>query len=172
MLLSGNAYFRWKDHVPDGMPNARKGLLAPGDGPNFPRIMKGAGYLTYHHGKRGNTAPLIQAQFEVNKYLKDDMAERRSGEPGKEIVDEAIAFLAAKRDPRPVFMYLAFGNPHDPRVAARRTSIRARTTAMTAMSSRVRRAAGNGREASSRSRSTTRRAVRPKSVRQPRPSNH
>ena len=119
MLLSGNAYFRWKDHVPDGMPNARKGLLAPGDGPNFPLIMKGAGYLTYHHGKRGNTAPLIQAKFEVNKYLKDDMAERRSGEPGKEIVDEAIAFLEAKRDPRPVFMYLAFGNPHDPRVAAR-----------------------------------------------------
>jgi arylsulfatase A-like enzyme len=35
-------------------------------------------------------------------------------------VDEAIAFLAAKRDPRPVFMYLAFGNPHDPRIAAGR----------------------------------------------------
>jgi arylsulfatase A-like enzyme len=33
-------------------------------------------------------------------------------------VDEAIAFLKANKDPRPVFMYLAFGNPHDPRVAA------------------------------------------------------
>ena len=120
MLLSGNAYFRWKDYVPPGMPNARKGLLAPGDGPNFPLSMKDAGYLTYHHGKRGNTAPLIQAKFEVNKYLKDDEAERRSGEPGKEIVDEAIAFLKANRDPRPVFMYLAFGNPHDPRVAAKK----------------------------------------------------
>jgi len=90
MLLSGNAYFRWKDSAPAGMPNARKGLLAPGDGPNFPLTMKDAGYLTYHHGKRGNTAPLIQAKFEVNTYLKDDDAERRSGEPGQEIVDEAI----------------------------------------------------------------------------------
>ncbi len=119
MLLSGNAYFRWKDFAPTGMPNARKGLLAPGDGPNFPLTMKDAGYLTYHHGKRGNTAPLIQAKFEVNTYLMNDDAERRSGEPGQEIVDEAIAFLEANEDPRPVFMYLAFGNPHDPRVAAK-----------------------------------------------------
>jgi arylsulfatase A-like enzyme len=118
MLLSGNAYFRWKDFVPPGTPAARKGLLAPGDPPNLPLSLKNAGYLTYHHGKRGNTAPLIQARFEVNKYLKDDDAERRSGEPGQEIVDEAIAFLRANRDPRPVFMYLAFANPHDPRVAA------------------------------------------------------
>jgi arylsulfatase A-like enzyme len=118
MLLRGNAYFRWKDFVPPGMPDARKGLLAPGDGPNFPLSLKDAGYLTYHHGKRGNTALLIQAQFEINQYLEDDDAERRSGEPGQEIVDEAIAFLKANRDPRPVFMYLAFANPHDPRVAA------------------------------------------------------
>ena len=36
--------------------------------------MRDAGYLTYHHGKRGNMAPLIQARFEINKYLKDDDA--------------------------------------------------------------------------------------------------
>jgi arylsulfatase A-like enzyme len=120
MLLSGNAYFRWKHFAPSGMPKTAKGLLAPGDRPNFPLSMKDAGYLTYHHGKRGNTAPLIQAKFEVNKYLSNDDAERRSGEPGKEIVDEAIAFLKANRDPRPLFLYLAFGNPHDPRVAARK----------------------------------------------------
>jgi arylsulfatase A-like enzyme len=116
MLLSGNAYFRWKDYTPP-TKGAQKGLLAPGDGPNLPLAMKDAGYLTYHHGKRGNTAPLIQAKFEVNKYLKNDEAERKSGEPGREIVDDAIAFLKANQDPRPVFMYLAFGNPHDPRVA-------------------------------------------------------
>src|SRR5262249_12414662 len=118
VLRSGNAYSRGKASAPPGMREARKGLLAPGAPPNLPLSLKDAGYLTYHHGKRGNTAPLIQARFEVNKYLKDDDAERRSGEPGKEIVDEAIAFLKAKRDPRPVFMYLAFANPHDPRVAA------------------------------------------------------
>src|SRR5262249_27441365 len=64
MLLSGNAYFRWKDVTPPGAANARKGLLAPGDGPNFPLSIAAAGYQTYHHGKRGNTAPLIQAKFE------------------------------------------------------------------------------------------------------------
>src|SRR4028118_2368744 len=40
MLLSGNVYFRWKDFAPTGRPNAAKGLLSPGDGPNFPLTMK------------------------------------------------------------------------------------------------------------------------------------
>src|SRR5712691_9667798 len=93
MLLSGNAYFRWKDFVPPGMKNSKPGGIAPGDAPNFPLSMKDAGYVTYHHGKKGNTAPLIQAKFEINKYLANDEAERRSGEPGKEIVDDAIAFV-------------------------------------------------------------------------------
>ena len=115
MLLSGNAYFRWKDYKP---PQGQAGLLSPGDGPNFPLSMKAAGYETYHHGKRGNTAPLIQAKFDHNRYLMNDEAERRSGEPGKEIVDAAIEFVGNRSGERPFFMYLAFGNPHDPRVAA------------------------------------------------------
>ena len=105
MLLSGRTFFRY-------------GLKAPADAPNFPAAMRDAGYVTYHHGKRGNTALAIQALFEHNKYL-DDQAERSSGEPGKQIVDDAIRFLRQPRE-RPVFMYLAFGNPHDPRVADRR----------------------------------------------------
>ncbi|MFN0084787.1 MAG: sulfatase-like hydrolase/transferase [Blastocatellia bacterium] len=119
MLLSGKTYFRWRDFTPPNQPN-QKGLLSPGDGPNFPLTLRDAGYMTYHHGKRGNTAPLIQAKFDINKYLKDDLADRTEGEPGKQIVDEAIAFLNEKRDERPFFMYLAFGNPHDPRVAAKK----------------------------------------------------
>lgn len=117
MLLSGNAYFRWQNHGPDG----RRGQFAPADGPNFATTMKRAGYITYHHGKRGNTAQLIQATFETNKYLKNDEDERRSGEPGREIVDDAIQFVRGRQDSsdgKPFFMYLAFGNPHDPRVAA------------------------------------------------------
>ena len=119
MLLSGKAFFRWKDFTP---PNQKqKGGIAPGDGPNFPLSMKGAGYVTYHHGKKGNTAPLIQAKFDINKYLANDEAERRSGEPGKEIVDDAITFLRDRpADAKPFCMYLAFGNPHDPRVAAQK----------------------------------------------------
>ena len=127
MLLSGNAFFRWKDFVPPGMKNGRPGGLAPGDAPNFPLSMREAGYVTYHHGKKGNTAPLIQAKFEINKYLQDDEAERRSGEPGREIVDEAISFLRERQGAaakaagsKPFCMYLAFGNPHDPRVAAKK----------------------------------------------------
>jgi arylsulfatase A-like enzyme len=111
MLLSGRAYFRFAE---PGKPP-----LASPDKPHFAGEMKKLGYLTYHHGKRGNTATKLQAEFDVNLYLKNDEAERRSGEPGKEIADRAIQFLTAERPKdKPFFLYLAFGNPHDPRVAA------------------------------------------------------
>ena len=120
MLLSGKAFFRWKDFSPPNNPK-QKGTIAPGDGPNFPRSMQSAGYFTYHHGKKGNTAPLIQAKFDVNKYLANDEVERRSGEPGQVIVNDAIKFVRERpTDAKPFFMYLAFGNPHDPRVAAQK----------------------------------------------------
>lgn len=111
MLLSGRAYFRFAE---PGKPP-----LASPDKPHFAGEMKTLGYVTYHHGKRGNTATKLQAEFDVNLYLKNDEAERRSGEPGKEIADRAIQFLTAERPKdKPFFLYLAFGNPHDPRVAA------------------------------------------------------
>jgi arylsulfatase A-like enzyme len=106
MLLSGRAYFRWK------------GPQAPADGPNWPKVMKEAGYETYHHGKSGNVAALIQKQFEHNHSLKDQK-ERTSGQPGKTVVDGAIGFLKKRKGDRPFFAYLAFEAPHDPRVAAR-----------------------------------------------------
>ncbi|MBI2946734.1 MAG: sulfatase-like hydrolase/transferase [Verrucomicrobia bacterium] len=106
MLLSGRAYFRWK------------GNLASGNDPNFPVSMNQAGYATYHHGKRGNTALEIQARFQHNQYI-NETKERVSGQPGKAIVDAAIEFLRTKKDERPFFMYLAFEAPHDPRVAAK-----------------------------------------------------
>ncbi len=116
MLLSGNAYFRWRDHVSPGVKQV--GLLAPGVAPNFPLSMQDAGYVTYHHGKRSNTALEIQAKFQHNKYLKNDQGDRKDGEPGREIIDEAIQFVSGGHEGKPFFMYLAFGNPHDPRVAA------------------------------------------------------
>lgn len=108
MLLSGRAYFRWT------------GPLAPAQGLNFAESFRRAGYETYHHGKRGNSALRLQERFEHNLYLANDDQERRSGEPGKEIVDRALRFLAERTGDRPFCMYLAFGNPHDPRVAAQR----------------------------------------------------
>ncbi|MGB9626882.1 MAG: sulfatase-like hydrolase/transferase, partial [Phycisphaerae bacterium] len=107
MIMSGRAYFRWQ------------GLYASPDQPNFPVTLENAGYVTYHYGKKGNTAILIQDKFNTNKYLQDD-ADREDGEPGKAIVDDAIAFLKEKHGGRPFFMYLAFSNPHDPRVAAQK----------------------------------------------------
>lgn len=104
MLLSGRAYFRWQ------------GPQAQPDMPNFPTSLKAAGYETYHHGKRGNTSPAIQALFDHDKYLADQQA-RTSGEPGQTIVDEAIDFLKGRQRDKPVFMYLALANPHDERVA-------------------------------------------------------
>jgi arylsulfatase A-like enzyme len=95
-------------------------MLSPGDGENFPVVMKAAGYETYHHGKKGNTALLIQAKFDHNKYLVNDQADRTCGEPGREIADGAVEFIKKRDASRPFFMYLAFGNPHDPRVAAKK----------------------------------------------------
>lgn len=109
MLLSGRVYFRWK-----GRNNAEA------DKPNLPDVLKAAGYETYHHGKKGNTADLIQARFDHNKYLANDQTARESGEHGQIIVDDAIEFLEARKSDRPFFMYLAFEGPHDPRVAAKR----------------------------------------------------
>jgi len=106
MLLSGKAYFRFAKRKP-----------APRDKPNFPTSMKAAGYATYHHGKKGNTAREIHKAFDVSKYV-NDFEDRTSGEPGKVIVDDAISFLAEKQNAKPFFIYLAFSGPHDPRVAA------------------------------------------------------
>ena len=107
MLLSGKAYFRWT------------GLQAPAESTTFPATFAAAGYATYHHGKRSNTAIKIQAQFEVNKYFDED-ADRIGGDPGRQIADEAVDYLKSRGDDRPFFMYLGFANPHDPRVADRR----------------------------------------------------
>lgn len=105
MMLSGQTYFRF-------------GKQADPARASLPAAFNNAGYETYHHGKRGNTAPQIQKLFHHDKYLKNDDAERRAGAPGKEIVDAAIDFLKNRGRDKPVLMYLAFANPHDPRVAA------------------------------------------------------
>jgi arylsulfatase A-like enzyme len=106
MLLSGRAYFRWKTR------------FAPAE-PSLPVSMKAAGYQTYHASKKQNVALEIEKRFDSFNPLPDDEKARRSGQPGKAIVDGAIDFLE-KRDPeKPFFAYLAFEAPHDPRVAAK-----------------------------------------------------
>lgn len=104
MLLSGRSLFRLNEMKPES--------------PTLPQMLSWAGYATYHHGKRGNTPHDLQKAFDVNRYLADDEAERTSGQPGREIADAASAYLKERPRDKPFFMYLAFGNPHDPRVAS------------------------------------------------------
>ncbi|HUY91791.1 MAG TPA: sulfatase-like hydrolase/transferase [Pirellulales bacterium] len=107
MLLSGRSLF----HIEPGANGVYDA--------NLPRSFNAAGYVTYHHGKRGNTPLGIHKGFQINKYLANDEAERRSGQPGKEIADAAIEFLTKQTGEKPFLMYLAFANPHDPRVVNR-----------------------------------------------------
>lgn len=111
MLLSGLSLFHLK-HAKGGY-NVRYEI-------NLPKTLRGAGYETYHHGKRDNGPRGIYKDFEHEKYLVNDGAERLSGRPGKEIADAAVAFLRHRDKGRPFFAYLAFGNPHDPRVVIRK----------------------------------------------------
>lgn len=110
MFLSGKAYFRWS------------GPWAPADGQTFPEVFGKAGYQTYYHGKQYNTAPLIEAKFQIHRALADEDRERRSGEPGRRIADSAIRFLesAQRERAKPLLMLLAFEAPHDPWFAAER----------------------------------------------------
>lgn len=103
MFLSGRTYFRWRG--PD----------APAEDSSFPAVMRAGGYETWHCGKRGNTAIPIQAQFEHNNYINENQA-RTSGHPGREITEQALAFLEKRDAKRPFFMYLGYETPHDPRV--------------------------------------------------------
>ena len=110
MLLSGLSLFHLKH---------KTGGYAVRYGVNWPKTFREAGYETYHHGKRQNGPTGIYHDFEHEKFLVDDTAERLSGRPGKEIADAAVKFLKARDRTRPFFAYLAFGNPHDPRVVIR-----------------------------------------------------
>ena len=112
MLLSGRSYFRWAE--PESGKSSQN---APALENTLPATFHAAGYETYHHGKRGNTAQLIHPQFDHSHYL-DDFAARWSAPAGKEIVDDAMSFLSKRESNRPWLMYLAFATPHDPRFAS------------------------------------------------------
>lgn len=110
MLLSGLSLFHLK--------HARGGYGVRYE-VNLPKTLRAAGYETYHYGKRQNGPTGIYKDFEHEKFLIDETKERLAGYPGREIADAAIEFLKTRDKSRPFFAYLAFGNPHDPRVVNR-----------------------------------------------------
>ncbi|HPD15622.1 MAG TPA: sulfatase-like hydrolase/transferase [Planctomycetota bacterium] len=105
MMLRGRAWFSARN-LPPGFPN-------------LPTAMNEAGYETWHLGKKSNTDLEVQKLFTHSHYL-DDEGDRKSGFPCKALVDGATAFLKTRDAAKPFFMYLAPGNPHDPRVAEKR----------------------------------------------------
>jgi arylsulfatase A-like enzyme len=103
MMLSGMSLYRYD-------PKRKEGT--------FGDVMSTAGYETWHIGKRGNTAQAYHKAFHHSSYL-EDQKDRMSGHHGRTAANRAIAFLKDGWDrKKPLFMYIAFEGPHDPRVAA------------------------------------------------------
>ena len=102
MMLSGRSLYRYRSQNAEG---------------TFADVMNKAGYVTWHFGKRGNTAREYHKAFQYSAYL-DDAKERASGHHGRAAADRAIDFLKNGWNPnKPLFMYVDFEGPHDPRIA-------------------------------------------------------
>jgi arylsulfatase A-like enzyme len=103
MLMTGMSLFRYDENQKEG---------------TFGDVMRKCGYVTYHLSKRGNTARVPHTAFEHSGYL-EDQKERTSGHHGRTAADHAVAFISETwQRGQPLFMYLGFEGPHDPRVAA------------------------------------------------------
>lgn len=104
MTLSGMSLFRYDPRKVEG---------------TFGDVMSKAGYVTYHLSKRGNEARAYHRAFTHSHHL-EDVKDRTSGHHGRTAADNALAFIKNDWDRnRPLFMYLGFEGPHDPRVAAK-----------------------------------------------------
>jgi arylsulfatase A-like enzyme len=87
--------------------------------PNLASTMNDAGYVTYQFTKRGNIDVAAQRFYQhTDNPQPDDMADRNSAQPGKQMADSTIRFLRSWTKEKPFFLYLAGASPHDPRVAA------------------------------------------------------
>jgi arylsulfatase A-like enzyme len=103
-VMSGMSLFRYKNADPKSTWGA---------------VMRAAGYTTWHVSKNGNTAKVAHKEFEHSSYLNDSQA-RTGGEQGKDAADRAITFLDnGWNQEKPLFMYIGFAGPHDPRGAGK-----------------------------------------------------
>jgi arylsulfatase A-like enzyme len=104
MLMTGQSMFRAMKSVPRG------GVAAPDDTPEtftFPRAMKAAGYATMHTGKNDNSPKTITAEFDETYDPGESMA----------CADKAIDFIKRTAGTKPMCLYIAPHEPHDPQYA-------------------------------------------------------
>ncbi|MCC6796022.1 MAG: sulfatase-like hydrolase/transferase [Candidatus Hydrogenedentes bacterium] len=97
MLLTGKSLFRAKNEASTDDPATH----------TFPRAMKEAGYATIHAGKFGNSPKKITEEFD------------RSVDPGngEGVADAVIDFIRTRPVEKPMFIYMAGPEPHDPQYA-------------------------------------------------------
>lgn len=111
MLLTGRSWMR--------IPQPRASGAQAGDPATFlPRVMAGAGYQTYHHGKPGNAFTAGINAFEQSIH---STGPREEASPS--MADQTLGFLQKRleeKEKRPFYIYLAPPVPHDPRLAESR----------------------------------------------------
>ena len=104
MLMTGQSMFRAMKSVPRG------GGAAADDTPEtftFPVAMKAAGYATMHAGKNDNSPKTITAKFDETYDPGESMA----------CADKAIDFIRRTAGTKPMCLYIAPHEPHDPQYA-------------------------------------------------------
>jgi hypothetical protein len=80
------------------------------------RVLRAAGYETFHMGKRGNECVPALECYETN-IIRDDPGPAERMNSSQAYADRVIQFLRERKTDRPFFLYLAPPVPHDPRVA-------------------------------------------------------
>ena len=102
MILTGRTLFRI-DPTPDI--------------PIFPKAMRQAGYATLRSGKFGNHPRFANKEFDRNIDI------RRNPVGSRQHADNAIEFMRGQKKnapDQPFFLYVAFGDPHDPKVVPKK----------------------------------------------------
>lgn len=82
----------------------------------LPRVMRAAGYETFHMGKRGNECVPAIESYDTN-IMRDDHPPEERIHSSQVYGDTVIKYLRERKTDRPFFIYLAPPVPHDPRVA-------------------------------------------------------
>ena len=120
MIQTGRSLYRLpKTNLRKGYDDfaaAMKGKVEGKDWALLPRVMKTAGYATFHIGKPGNECTPALESYEKNINRADAGLEARASS-SRGHANDVIAYLRERKDERPFFIYLAPPVPHDPRVA-------------------------------------------------------